>query len=171
MALLCVLLHLTCKPPWFVIAVHLKLANELDVWLLPLCKSCDGAKESLPYFQGSFFVSVQCVGGGGSPIHQIHRQMLPPSCAEGVRNLAKQFLLCQATCGWSFLVSLVLCWDPVFTNDNKFHKGKWNLRKQLLQQRGSPVLFESARILAKPILLCQARCGWAFFISLALSRE
>jgi len=53
-----------------------------------------------------FFVSVQ--GGGESPIYQIHRQMVSPSSAESQRNLAKQILLCQATCGWAFLLSLVL---------------------------------------------------------------
>jgi hypothetical protein len=54
-----------------------------------------------------FFVCVQ--GGGESPIHQIHKQMVSPSCAASERSLAKQILLCQATCGWAFLVCLVLC--------------------------------------------------------------
>ena len=71
----------------------------------PGLESCDGEKERLPYPQGHFLVSVQ--GGGESPIYQIHGQMVWPSSAES-QTLAEQIQLRQATCGWAFLLSLVL---------------------------------------------------------------
>ena len=176
MALLCLLLHLTCKVPWFVIDFDWKSANELDVWMLlptwcdgqrqPGLESCDGEKERLPYPQGHFF--CLCAGWGRVPIHQIHKQMVSPSCAASERSLAKQILLCQATCGWAFLVCLVLCGEQFckmtidFIKENEIWGDSFHSRGVV------QLIFVNERNLAKQILLCQATCGWAFLVSLVL---